>query len=85
MKINEVYTNNFMKVDIISIHTDNITTGTNNAIVRRINADNTTRDFVVVRNLTTDDTNNTCQWGYAYAYDLPSLTEATELFIPRAT
>ena len=83
MKLNEIYTNNGMKLDVISVHTDNITTGTNNAIVRRISADNTTRDFAVVRNLTTDDTNNTCQWGYAYAYDLGSLTEATELFISK--
>lgn len=81
MKINQTYKNNHLTVELISLHQTDLETLSNVAILRRLNDYKQTIDFIVVCNFTTN--NNECSWAFAYAYDLPNLEQATELFVEK--
>ncbi len=75
------FTNNHLNLELISIHhTDINNPNLNTAIVRRLKADDTTIDYVVVRNLELKE-DKTGEWGHAVQYCIPSLTDATKVFV----
>ena len=75
------FTNNHQQLELISIHhTDINNPNLNTAIVRRLKADGTTIDYVVVRNLNLNLKDNEGDWGHAVQYCIPSLTDATKVF-----
>ena len=74
------FTNNHQELELISIHHTDINNDlANTAIVRRLRADGTTIDYVVVRNLNLKG--NEGDWGHAVQYCIPSLTDATTVFV----
>lgn len=81
MELNRLYYNNHLTVELVSVHTTDLKTLSNISILRRLDSNKQTKDFIVVCNFKTD--NNKCNWAFAYAYDIPSLTEATKLFIDK--
>ena len=81
MELNRLYQNNHLTVELVSVHTTDLKTLDNVAILRHLDNNKQTIDFIVVCNFTTD--NNKCSWAFAYAYDIPSLTDATKLFVSK--
>lgn len=71
--------NNHLELLLVSLHVQDINEPWQNvAILKNVQKNN----FVVVCNLYIH-MDNLCSWAFAYEYDIPSLTEATQLFIKK--
>lgn len=71
--------NGSMELLLISLHVQDVNEPWDNVAILK---DARNNSFIVVCNLYIHDA-DICSWAFAYEYDIPSLTEATQLFIKK--